>query len=111
MRAVLQKILSQAGYRTRAAESGTEALEILRNGSGEIDLAILDCEMPSLSGRATYDALRAAGVRTKVVFASGHTIETLGGLDPGADWAFLQKPLDSEALVGAVRRLLEPRRP
>lgn len=55
-RALLERSLASAGYRTLSAESGAAALAIMR--SEPVDLVLLDWMMPGLSGLDTLRAIR-----------------------------------------------------
>ncbi len=50
-RTMVTDILGEAGYRVREARDGLEALELVRDLSGEALLLVTDIEMPRLDGR------------------------------------------------------------
>ncbi len=100
-------LLERAGYQVTAVASGREAVRRLESQGGLADLVILDCSMPGLSGRETFDAISDLPRSPKVLFISGYTFEILDGLTSSTDWAFLQKPFDTDALLVAVRALLD----
>ena len=54
-RDILNEILKDE-YKTYLAENGAEGLRLLRQHSAEIDLVLLDIEMPVMNG---YDVLKA----------------------------------------------------
>jgi two-component system cell cycle sensor histidine kinase/response regulator CckA len=70
------------------------------------DLAVIDCAMPDMPGRAVYDHLRRASPLTRTLFVSGYARDALDGLRPAVAWGFLAKPFGAEELVTAVQRLL-----
>ncbi len=55
-RALLERSLASAGYRTICANDGAEALALL--GSEPVDIVLLDWMMPGLSGLDTLRAIR-----------------------------------------------------
>lgn len=55
-RALLERSLASAGYRTLSAECGASALALLTNNP--VDLVLLDWMMPGLSGLDTLRAIR-----------------------------------------------------
>ncbi|PZC41608.1 MAG: Signal transduction histidine kinase [Chloroflexi bacterium] len=55
LRVASRRILEDAGYHVREAPDGVEALTIAR--TERIDLVVLDCSMPGMSGRQVYDEL------------------------------------------------------
>ncbi|HEX4870372.1 MAG TPA: 7TM diverse intracellular signaling domain-containing protein [Moraxellaceae bacterium] len=54
-RTVITGMLNQLGIRPRVAVNGAEALQVLDTGADDIDLVLMDCEMPELDG---YEATR-----------------------------------------------------
>lgn len=70
-------------------------------------VAVLDCDMPGLSGPDALARARAAGCRVPVLLVSGSSDppDALSG-DPRA--AFLAKPFTRTQLLGAVSALVAP---
>jgi len=99
--------LNSMGYRIIEAATGSEAVEILKQGA-EIDLLFTDVVMPGgMSGSALADAVRAMKPGIKVLFTSGYTENALmhdGRLDQGVQ--LLTKPYRSEQLAFKVREVL-----
>ncbi len=99
--------LDSAGYRVLQAGDGTEAFALAIEHKSELKLAVLDKEMPYLSGPATIRALHKAIPSLKIVEISGSVASEEG--DAAArtrENAFLQKPFSAEQLLEAVHEAL-----
>ncbi|HLH17991.1 MAG TPA: ATP-binding protein [Bryobacteraceae bacterium] len=103
VRTLVCGMLEQLGYTVLQAADGHEALRILER-QGHVDLLLTDAIMPVMSGR---ELARRVGHRTKVLYMSGYTDDTLAfhGL-PQAGADYLQKPFTAEALGAKVRQVL-----
>jgi CheY-like chemotaxis protein len=100
--------LEAHGYVVLAAESAPDALLLIAQHAGTIDLMVTDVVMPRMSGTAL--AGRAASLRPgmKVLFISGYTDDAIvqhGVIEAGT--AFLQKPFTPRSLASKVREVLD----
>lgn len=99
--------LDSAGYRVLQAGDGTEAFALAIEHKSELKLAVLDKEMPYLSGPATIRALHKAIPSLKIVEISGSVASEEGGAATRTrENAFLQKPFSAEQLLEAVHEAL-----
>ena len=108
MRGLLRRCLASRGYQVLEASYGPEALEVAARYSGRIDLLLTDVVMPHMSGKELAQRLQSLRPELRVLFISGYSddaIERHGVLAPGT--AFLQKPMQPDALARAVRRVLD----
>ena len=107
VRELLAAVLREAGYDTREAASGHEALEIVQ--SELPSLVIVDVNLPGMNGYALCNRLRGQfGELLPIVFLSGTRTESFdraGGIMIGAD-DYLIKPFDPDEVVARVQRLL-----
>jgi len=103
----LSRILEDAGYRSRGAASGEEALEFFREETPA--LVLLDICLPGISGYQVCRELRDRfGEGLPIVFVSGSRKESydrVAGLLVGGD-DYLVKPLAPDELLIRVRRLI-----
>jgi len=104
VRDMTRKHLERAGYQVIAVADGLEALAIVGEGTGRIDVLVTDVIMPNLSGIALADQLMDRFPSMGAVLLSGFTAET-HDLDrvTARGATFLAKPVTSRALVAAVR--------
>ena len=107
VRALIRKVLEQAGYTVLLSDGGTEALQLAERHSGPIHLLVTDVVMPGMNGRELARRLLERRPDTKVLFLSGYAeeaVERHGVLEPGT--AFMQKPFSPTALASRVREVL-----
>ena len=103
---VLQSLLNGAGYSTRVAMDGVEGLKLLR--AEPCDLLLLDVWMPRMDGLAVLAKLRSRRHKPRVVvMTSDDTPETLIRAVREQAFKYVQKPVESETLLSAVRDALE----
>jgi two-component system response regulator PilR (NtrC family) len=106
MRQLLTLVFGRAGHAVRAAESGSKALELLRQAPA--DLVVSDVKMPDMNGiellRRLREFLPDAGVVMMTAFATVETAREAFKL--GAD-DFIQKPFDVDELKLIVEKALE----
>ena len=107
LRAVVARMLGQAGYRVLDARTPSEACELFAQHGADIALLLTDVVMPEMNGPALAQRLVALRPELRVLFVSGYT-EELPVLDtPGTKTKFLAKPFTSATLLAAVSELLE----
>jgi DNA-binding response OmpR family regulator len=104
---MLRLVLTESGYATRAAVTGTEALRKARRSPP--DLVLLDLILPDLNGFYVCTALRqdaaTASIPIIMMTAVPGEIPRLAGIETGAD-AYLNKPFPIDGLVALVHDLL-----
>ena len=109
IRSSLRMILEFERYRVEEASTGREALRrVMRRPPAAV---LLDIKMPESDGLATLSTLRERGHDMPVVMISGHgdiaaAVEAtrLGAYD------FLEKPLERDRVLLALRNAIERRR-
>jgi len=96
-RSTTSRILTRRGYETTVAESGEEAIEILKTSPQ--DVVILDIRMPGIDGHEALNRIKKIAPNVQVIMLTGHG----GGqsakesLEHGA-FDYLNKPCDIELL-------------
>ena len=107
MRLILARRLRALGFETLEAGTGREGLDCLE-AAGAIDLALVDWNMPGMSGLDFVRAVRAvpayAGMRLMMV-TTETAMEQIGlALESGAD-EYLMKPFTSEMITEKLQLL------
>ena len=105
VRDLTRQMLEESGYRVIPAANGNDALRLCAN-PGHIDLMVTDIVMPQMRGVEV--ARRVARIRpgVRVLLMSGYTDNSID-LESAGSISFLQKPFTLEALLGAVRSVLD----
>ncbi|MCA9714768.1 MAG: PAS domain S-box protein [Myxococcales bacterium] len=106
VRAFSARALATTGYEVFEAGSGEEALEVLEEIDGEIDLLISDVVMPEMDGPTLFKELRKTNPSMKVIFVSGYPNEAFREQLGSDDFAFLPKPFSLPQLAMKVKEEL-----
>jgi PAS domain S-box-containing protein len=107
VRKTVVRQLHDLGYRTVQADSGAQALELVREGLA-FDLLLTDVIMPGgMTGYQLADQLRGERDGLKVLFTSGYTELAAGNGSFGSINPLLSKPYRKQDLGRAVRAVLD----
>ena len=100
------RIILSKEYDVILAESGAEALKLL--GTQEVDLVLLDIDMPEMNGMETFRNMKKAGIKAPVIFltASGLEEDVVDAINLGAV-NYLKKPFRPQELIKRISRELE----
>ncbi|GAB7022374.1 response regulator [Salidesulfovibrio brasiliensis] len=99
---VLTKRMSKRGFEVVSADSGTEAIRILRKE--DFDVVVLDLKMEDMDGIEVLQVIRKMVPELPVIMLTGHGSETAAkdGLRYGA-YDYLLKPCDLDELMAKIR--------
>jgi two-component system, OmpR family, response regulator MprA len=105
LRRFLSQELKVDGYSLEQADSGQNALSLIRDQA--FDLVMLDWTLPDFSGVEVCRRIRRSGIKTPVLMltARDDVRERVEALDSGAD-DYVTKPFSIEELLARVRALL-----
>ncbi len=105
LRALLQRFLSEQGFRVSVAADAAAARAALAAVS--FDLVVLDVMMPGESGLELAESLRRGGREVPILMltARGAPDERVAGFEHGAD-DYLPKPFDPRELALRIRTIL-----
>src|SRR5213594_1015228 len=106
IRKSLRMVLEYEGYEFLEAASGREGTEAVRRETP--DAVLLDIKMPGMDGLEALAAIRARDAHTPILMISGHgDIPTaVEAIHKGA-YDLLEKPLESERVLTALRNAIE----
>ena len=98
------RVLQSVGYRVLEAATGSVAVQLAK---GEIDLAILDVNLPDIDGFEVGRRIRglAKSARVPIIHLSASfvsDVDKVQGLDLGTD-GYLTHPVEPPVLVATVR--------
>ncbi len=102
---VLRKILEAENYEIKEAHSGNEALSLF--GENEIDLVLLDFQLPDTTGIDVAKEMIAQNPLVPIVLMSAFgTISRAVEATKMGVYDFLEKPLDRDRILVTVRNAL-----
>jgi DNA-binding response OmpR family regulator len=103
--AVVRNALQSLGMECRSANSGPEALRMIRELCPHA--AVLDVNMPGMDGFEVLAAIRQADLPLKVIMltARQHERDVLRGFELGAD-DYVVKPFNPMELAARLKRFL-----
>lgn len=118
-RRLLSAILGRFGHNILEAANGNEAVTFLKNDLGNIDLILMDVNMPEIDGYETTNLIRELEAQHGVVwqpiiFLSGRNTpsDIAMGIESGGD-DFITKPVNSitlQAKIHAMSRISKMRK-
>jgi CheY-like chemotaxis protein len=100
-RELLAEVLERAGFQTRTADSGAEALQTCE--AWNPDAVLMDLRMPGMDGIETARQLRKRGSRTAIIAVTASSLAPaeIEAREAGAD-GYLRKPYRDEDLFAVL---------
>ncbi len=97
------RLILEKYYDILTAESGQEALDMIYDE--EIDLILLDIEMPGMSGIETFQRMKERGLDIPVIYltASGYEDDVMNAIRLGAV-NYLKKPFLPQDLMERIAK-------
>ncbi|MBU2327209.1 MAG: response regulator, partial [Alphaproteobacteria bacterium] len=103
-----KRMLETRGYTVHEAGSGVEALDIMDELNGAVDIVVFDVVMPEMDGPTLLTELRKTYPDLKFIFVSGYAEDAFArNLPADAKFGFLPKPFSLKQLAVAVREMLD----
>ena len=106
--AVVQALLSRAGYNVLVAADGASAVHALEAHGSDVDLILLDMTMPGMTTEEILAEVRRLYPMLPVLLTSGYTSSDAVKhmLADGIVQGFLAKPYETQVLFATVARLM-----
>ncbi len=99
-------VLKAGGYRVQTACSAAEGLALYKKNPDAYALCIVDAIMPDMETGEMSRKLLEAKPGAPLIVTSGFSRDYMRRFMPRSEWAFVQKPVERDELLGAVARLL-----
>jgi CheY-like chemotaxis protein len=105
-RETLREIFEPVGYRTYLAGSGEEAIDIVRRQ--DVHLALMDMNMPTLTGLETVEIVRQMkGILPTILISAEADDALLRKALSAHVFCVLAKPVSRHAVIYVVSRAIE----
>jgi two-component system cell cycle sensor histidine kinase/response regulator CckA len=107
LRSLNARGLRSRGYSVIEAANGIEAMEVIDEKDGAVDLVVSDVVMPEMDGPTLLREMRKRNPNLKIIFVSGYAEEAFDkSLPENEQFAFLPKPFALAALVEKVKETM-----
>jgi PAS domain S-box-containing protein len=106
LREVTRRILARNGYQVLTSANGPEAIALIEEYAGDIDLLLTDVIMPYMVGKEVAERVRQMRPGVPVLFMSGYAQPVLGST-LGEAITLLEKPFSENLLLAKVRDVME----
>ena len=102
---ILSAVLEEEGFETFCANSGYEALEILKNI--DVDLVLTDMKMPKMDGIELLEKIKEKDKNIPVIMMTAHgTVDkAVEAMQKGA-YSYILKPFDNNRLIIYVNKAI-----
>lgn len=112
MRMIIEKIVKTLGYQAIHAGNGQEVLSVLEKGFKDIDLILLDWNMPVMNGLETLTRIKKidpdCDIPILMVSTESEDDKVQQAMNAGAG-GYISKPFTAETLGAVIRQVKEKR--
>lgn len=107
LRSLNARGLRSRGYTVLEASNGIEALDVLAERDGAIDLVVSDVVMPEMDGPTLLRTMRERNPDLRIIFVSGYAEDAFArSLPENQQFSFLPKPFTLSQLVAQVKETM-----
>ena len=109
LRTLAARSLRELGYRVLEAGNGVEALQVVEDDTGTIDLVVTDVVMPQMDGRTLAKQLHQRCPNIHVIYMSGYSSlpPSQEGLEDEELLSTITKPVSMSDMARMVRQVLD----
>jgi PAS domain S-box-containing protein len=111
VRKAAHRILESYGYHVLDAGKPADALKMMSDRTGPLDLLLTDMIMPGMSGRELARTLRSGRPGLHVIYMTGYSEELLRREADDLGEAVIEKPFTRGPLLAAVAKALNEKTP
>jgi len=109
---IARDMLAGLGYTVYLEHDGKAGVEFYRGRQADVDLILLDINMPVMGGKQAFEVLRSINPRCRILIITGYGRE---GVETSTFSSqvngFMQKPFQLEMIALKVREILDERTP
>ncbi len=107
LRETLNEGLTSWGYKVYTASSGPESIKLFKMLDGNVDIAIVDMNMPEWDGIETFNKLKELDPELPVILSTGYSEDSRLKIfkDSGGS-AIIQKPFKFSQINAVIKRIL-----
>jgi two-component system cell cycle sensor histidine kinase/response regulator CckA len=103
----MEEILATVGFTSICVYDGTRGIAAYKERSAEIDLVILDMNLPGVAGPEVYQAMQRVNPQVKVIVSSGYDeFEVIERFGNHQAMQILKKPFNAQMLIDKVQTVL-----
>ena len=107
MRGLLERVLKQQNFRVLLASDGEQAIRLYRSNKQQIDVVLLDVDLPKIGGLDVFLDMKTQNPDVQVIVVSGYlTPNVKAKLSAAGVEHFLAKPYSLGQVVEDVRTSL-----
>ncbi len=106
-RRLATRLLSEEGYRVLEAEAAPEALDVLNQSPGRVDLLVLDVVMPGCDGVELGRKVMEQWPDQRILYMSAYPAEVVRRGLSELNVPFLPKPYTRDEALAKVREALD----
>lgn len=107
IREVVAEFIETVGHSVTAVGSGREAMDLLDRRPERYDIALVDWQMPGISGRDVILELGRRNATAAVLIITGHLSESLGRSTPHVRTDIIHKPFSLVELLRRMQQLVD----